>query len=709
DAVAHFNHRRIARKPNPSPRDWVNDTDWWRGLAYRTGHYFFDTNRDWFAHTQEETRHRIPTIRAWRPQVLIDAHEQGRGREFFFDPPTEPYGPHFPPFARRGFEIFGAAYAAAFDVAGFEYQTGEAYNYFYPGYTTSWGSYQGAVGMLFEQGSSRGLALERPDESVRTLGDALEQQYTASWAAVRTAAGLRRELLDAYVEAHREAIAEGEKGIRHFLLPGVAPELEVEGDTGDAGDPGHRRELAALLLRNGIEVGQLTEAVSLQTLVDRNGLGADPRTFPAGTLVVSVAQPRAQLVRVLLEAQVPIAEDFLAQARERLDRGENPRFYDITAFSLPLLFDLPAYGARGVASLPVEPYADDGSDPTAGLPEARYAYLFDGRDARAVAALHRLTREGYRGAMLFDDSRLGGEPVSAGTTIVRVGQNPDSVHQAVRDAARELGVAVRAVDTGLAEPGYPSLGSGRTQNAHPVEVAILAELPIHGYSFGWTWYVLEEQYHVPTTVLRTSRVARLPLDGIHTLVIPDLLAPPAELASELGEGGMARLKAWIRDGGNLVALGRSVDFVRQHLEMGALRSWVEENTEGEGEDAVRPRTFPLPGSILGAEVDRKAWLAAGVDAELPLLVGSDRIYLDPEGPPSGARRVVARYAADNTLLSGHAWPESLEHLPGAIAVYEERVGSGRVILFAEDPTFRAYHRGPHRLFLNAVLFGPNGP
>jgi hypothetical protein len=180
DLFAQRNHASLGRHVNPSRHDWANDFTSWDGLSFRTGHYFFDTNRDWFAHTQRETYERMPTFRAWRPQVAIDAHEMGPDVEFYFDPPTAPVAPYFPEFATRWFEVFGAAHARAFDEAGIEYTKRQMFNYFYPGYTTSWTSYQGAVGMLYEQGSSRGLALERSDGSVRTLRDAASQQYTAA-------------------------------------------------------------------------------------------------------------------------------------------------------------------------------------------------------------------------------------------------------------------------------------------------------------------------------------------------------------------------------------------------------------------------------------------------------------------------------------------------------------------------------------------------
>ncbi|MFW6192202.1 MAG: M14 family zinc carboxypeptidase, partial [Gemmatimonadota bacterium] len=136
DAFARANLETGGRRADPATENWGNDWDGWHGIKFRTGHYFFDTNRDWFAQTQAETRARVPTMLAWHPQVSVDAHEMGSDAEFYFDPAAEPYGPFFPSYARQGFELFNRAYAAAFDSAGFEYMTRERYNYFYPGYTT---------------------------------------------------------------------------------------------------------------------------------------------------------------------------------------------------------------------------------------------------------------------------------------------------------------------------------------------------------------------------------------------------------------------------------------------------------------------------------------------------------------------------------------------------------------------------------------------
>jgi hypothetical protein len=687
DAFANLNHQSIGRQPNPQPDDWANDFTGWQSLKFRTGHYYFDTNRDWFAHTQRETQARAPTILAWRPQVVIDMHEMGSNREFFFDPGQDPYAPYFPPHSRRWFDIFSRAYAAAFDSAGFEYTTRDLFDYFYPGYTTSFGDYQGAVGMLYEQGSSRGLALNRSDESVRTLADALEQQYVAAWTAARTSVLQRETLLRDFYEALRADIAEGQQGVRRYL---IAPE----------GDPLHVTELANMLMRNGIEVHVLTQAARVGNVRDRAGASVGRRDFPAGTYVIEAAQPRNRLVRTLLEPDLPTPEEFLREARERMDRAESPRFYDITAWSLPLLFNVGGYSSSDGRNLPAQRVRGQ-IVPTASMltRQPRYAYLIDGSRAASLSALYYLKEQGYRAALIRKPSRIAGQDVASGTVIVRIGQNDETVHEAVREVAERFRLEVKGTDTGLSDPGFPVLGSAYSvSTVRKPEIAILAESPISGYSFGWAWYTLDQQYEIPITVLRVGSVANRKLDRFNVLVIPS--SRGSSLGSELGESGVERLKQWVEEGGTLITLGSSTDFVRD-LEMISLRSWydLEEN-----EDA---QSFAVPGAVFNANLNEHHWMSAGfAGMNLPVLVDSRRIYLPPDGPPSSRNRVIATYGEK---ISGHAWEESLERLAGAVFAYEERVGDGRVIAFAEDINFRAFWRGANRLFLNAVVLGPSAP
>jgi hypothetical protein len=189
------------------------------------------------------------------------------------------------------------------------------------------------------------------------------------------------------------------------------------------------------------------------------------------------------------------------------------------------------------------------------------------------------------------------------------------------------------------------------------EVDLVGGTPVADYSFGFAWHTLDRQYEIPVTVLRAGALASADLSRSTTLVLPELST--AGMAAELGEEG---LPAYV------------------------------------------------PGPFFRGDLNRAYWLTAGLpDGPLPFQVSSARIYLAPDGPPSSGRRVVGTFDAHEPHISGHAWPETLERIPGSVFAYEERVGEGRVVALSEDVNFRSYWRGGQRLFLNAVVLGPSAP
>ena len=73
---------------------------------------------------------------------------------------------------------------------------------------------------------------------------------------------------------------------------------------------------------------------------------------------------------------------------------------------------------------------------------------------------------------------------------------------------------------------------------------------------------------------------------------------------------------------------------------------------------------------------------------------------EPGDTPFG---IVVRYA-DTPRASGYAAATNLERLSGKGMLAAERVGAGSVILFADNPNFRAYWLGTKRLFSNSLFF-----
>jgi hypothetical protein len=155
--------------------------------------------------------------------------------------------------------------------------------------------------------------------------------------------------------------------------------------------------------------------------------------------------------------------------------------------------------------------------------------------------------------------------------------------------------------------------------------------------------------------------------------------------------------------------------------------------------------FMPQGAILAGRVDDRSWLTAGCGEYVPVVFSGDTVLVSPpdvqapvrlgvfEEAASTARQSTkttgARSAAPSAKASeeeedgasptfappGHAmrlrmsgllWPEAAERLANTAYVTRESVGSGQVILFASNPTFRAAALGTTRLFANAIVYGP---
>ncbi|MGF1670003.1 MAG: M14 family zinc carboxypeptidase, partial [Balneolaceae bacterium] len=491
DAFAQYNHQHKGRTANPSTIDWSNDFTSWDGRKYRTSHYYFDLNRDWFAHTHPETRNRAAILREWRPQAGVDAHEMGSEREFYIDPPTDPRSPHFPPYTTKWFEEYGKAHAAGFDREYIEYTTREIFNFFYPAYFTSYLTYQGAVGMLYEQGSSRGFAWELSDGTVRTLADAAFNQYTAFRSMIKMSSDRRSEMLNDYYDANRESIQKGSEGIVRYLIK-------------DEGDPKLVNEAVNLLMRSGIEVKRLNANAELRNVRDRNGDTIGNHSFEMGTFVIEASQPRMRFIRMLMEPHIQIPEDFLAEARERVNRGENPRFYDITSWSLPLLFNLQGFSTTDNRSINAGQIESPISTVVNSIDVAKYAYLIDGKQTALMSAIHPLREKGIRLHILYKPTQINGKRYNSGTLVVRTDGNDERVHQMISDLAEKFSFTADAVHSGLSDPGFPPLGSIEGKRVKKPDIAILGDHPTDGYSFGWIWHKLDQQYEIPHTILRPS-------------------------------------------------------------------------------------------------------------------------------------------------------------------------------------------------------------
>ncbi|RKZ14036.1 hypothetical protein DRQ32_00275, partial [bacterium] len=309
--VRSFGRQRLA--PDPSP--WAAE-HWGTWPGGRTNHFLFDLNRDWAFLTQTETRARVEAFSRWQPQVFVDLHEMARQSSYFFPPPTDPINPHIPEQQIEWFDVFGRANARAFDARGFDYFVGESFDLFYPGFGDSWPTLQGAIGMTYEQASTRGRLMRRLDGTVAGYPAAVEHHFVAALSTVQTTAAHGPELMQSLVgfgETMRER-AEADQN-KEILIPTGFARAQVE-------------RLADVLHRQGIRVLRTTE----ESTVKVRPLGEDDTrpieiTLPAQSLRIPLEQPSYALVRSLLDLHTPMGEEYIAEEESRIGRGLRSRLY----------------------------------------------------------------------------------------------------------------------------------------------------------------------------------------------------------------------------------------------------------------------------------------------------------------------------------------------------------------------------------------------
>jgi len=689
-----------AASPDPEPAAAEHDEGWPGG---RSNHYLFDMNRDWFAQTQPETRGRLRLFLEWYPQVAVDLHEMGGDSTYFFAPPARPLNPHVTPAQQGWHEAFGRAIAARFDAAGQAYFVREVFDAFFPGYGETWPLTQGTIGMTFEQASARGLVWRREDDTRLTLQDGIRNHFRAALATVETAARGREKLLRDFLEFRRSAASEGETGaVRHYVLePG--------------GDAARLARLAELMAGQGIEVR-----------VAATELRASARSFPAGSIVVPLAQPAGRLARNLLDPRVSMDEAFVKEQERRRKKRLPDEIYDVTAWSLPLVFDVECTGAS-VLTGQTRPFVAEAASADPALAEAKVAWLLPWGSGTA-AAVAEAVQSGLKVRVAEAGLRLGGRAWPPGTAIVRVAENPDRTRETLERIARRHRVEAVATNSGYVEEGV-SLGSGRVRLVKKARVLLAWDRPTSSLSAGWARWVLERRYGQPVTAVRVSSLGRVDLARYDVLVLPS-----GDYGEALREGAVKRLRDWVDTGGTLVALGETSRWLTRE-KVGLLDTKTElrdgrpetepsgdEKKDGEKppakdkdgqpepfelEKAIQPereRPDAVPGALLRVTLDPEHWLSSGTDGEIHAIVESRRVFT-PLKLDKGAN--VGVYAKkDRVVASGLVWDDVRDLLAQKAFLMHQPLGEGHVIAFAEDPNHRGYAESTELLFMNAVLLGP---
>ncbi len=651
---AYWANTNKSQNINPDPQDREYDEVWPGG---RTNHYWFDMNRDWLPVQLPESRARIATFHDWYPNILTDHHEMGSNSSFFFQPGIQSRThPLTPALNQELTKQIGNYHAAAFDKIGSFYYTEESFDDFYYGKGSTFPDINGGIGILFEQGSSRGHAQET-ENGLLEFPFTIRNQFTAILSTLEAAQGMRKELLDYQRNFFSNARGESNAGAYAF------------GNEKDAASAYH---LAEVLKRHKIKVHEVTEDFS-----------ESGQKFTKGTsYLVPKNQRQSRLIKAMFEKRTTFTDSL---------------FYDISAWSFPLAFGLDFTENASLSNAGAEinelkmPEVD-------AVTKSDYAYLMEWHEYYTPKALNKILNEGLRAKVGMEKFTVEGINYDYGTILIPVQNqkmNSSALASFLNDVAKESSVTIKAVGTGLTE-GI-DLGSNQFRALEPASVALIVGEGINPYDAGEIWHLFDTRYQMNITKLDTKNLSRADLSRYTDIILPNVWG------NAIDKSTTEKLKEWVRDGGTIIGY-RNV------------ANWFERNKMLDiefvkTENPAKNVSFGQRRDFNGAQVIGGAIFEAAQDRTHPINFGytDDKISL--------FRNTTIFIKADSTsyknpivytktpLQAGYISKINLNAILETRPFVHQRSGRGEVLLFTDNTNFRAFWYGTNKLLMNAIFFG----
>ena len=570
-------------------------------------------------------------------------------------------------------------------------------------------------------GGWKGVRLTRDDDTILSFDDGIAHHFVTSLATIEVVANHRSERLMDYYRFFQSAVSESKKDPvkQVFINPGK--------------DARKADALATLLLRHDIHVGRITKNYSLRGFNMASGKSEQFDVYP-GSYVVDYFGRNYRLKKMFLDRDIPLQDEFIVQELKKMlenslispQEKQRHAFYDVTAWNLPLAMGVTAYWTKSRTTVAAQQLSIDSDFITAPggwssevlsaaggvTTTARSAYIWEPFAEGSGRLVSKLIGEGFKVAVTSRPMMSGKTSFPAGSFILRVGRNPESVHDRIAALSMNAGVHVFSAQTAFPDAGPSGTGSPTSVTIQAPKVAVFGGTGVDDRSYGSLWFQLEQRIEYPFTSLDITNVGTTDISDYDVIVLP------SGWYSGANQGEIATIKDWVTAGGNLIAMEKAAHFIKNS---DILNEGEEETGQADSADAIREsiaeeiddtfespsadadKPLPAPGSFLMADFDHSHWLTFGIEkTEMPVLVR----HLPLELSENGASPV--RYSNDkDVVVSGFQWPNNTDrHYPGKAYATIDKIGKGNVILFAENPVYRLTYTATSQLLFNAIFLSP---
>ena len=653
DRHTHWANMHKGTPPVADPNDREHNEIWPGG---RFNHYWFDLNRDWFLGTFPETRNRINFFHKWRPYVQTDHHEMGTNSTFYFDPGKESSNnPIVPDYLYKNiYPKFGEYFTKATNSIGSMYFTKEAFDKLYPGYGSSYINFYGGAGFLFEQGSSRGHVQETTTIPI-TFGFTIRNQFTASLATI-TASLAEKESL---IEMRKQFYVTAKQQATNSIIKGYS--------FGDAKDFNRTKAFIDLLLLHKIDIYKVPNSTDF---------------------FVPTAQDNYIMVKSIFENQITYKDS---------------TFYDASTWSLIHAYGLPFTEVKSSMVLTEKVNAPLVLNNTP-IVKSNYAYLVSNTDYNIHQFIYALQTEGVfvQTATRTFSTNINGENKNFGygSIIISVQQqkvDADILYNIISKASLAANIKVHTVSTGFSNSGI-DLGSNYIKTLKKPEAAMIIGNGVAASEAGEIWHLLDQRLHMPITKIDILNFSRVRLERYNTLVMV------SGAYNFLDKNSVDKIKAWVQNGNTLITIKSGADWAIKNgftkfklaVDSSTTKGRLDYDKASDMEGAKA-----LGGSIFSIDLDTTHPIGYGFSKRKVSVYKNNSTFFQNS---TSAYNTIAQYT-NTPLVGGYLHPNSLKMIKNSPSILVGTEGSGRVILFADEPNFRGTWYGTNKLFLNALFLG----
>ena len=413
-----------------------------------------------------------------------------------------------------------------------------------------------------------------------------------------------------------------------------------------------------------------------------------------GKFVVPVNQPQSRMVKNFFETHSKYVDSV---------------FYDASAWSVSNIYNMKSrelksfFGGSEIKST-------EGFVKNLKPKMSNYAYVMDWDDYNSPAALNHLQKNGIITYSAFKPFTIkvngsnSSKKFNYGSVLIPVSKqniSSEKLFDIIIEMQNKFEIPIYNSESGYSLKGI-DLGSNNFRINKPVKVALLIGEGVNSYEAGEVWHLLDTRIGLPLTKLKLSQFSGISLKKYTTLIMV------SGSYNQLGKGEVKKIKKWVEEGNTLITIARGSSWaISKKLINESLVESKKDSTHSR-KNYVDAREFigreRIGGVILKADIDLTHPIAFGYNDNSIPVYKNNNVFINKTKNDYSS---VATYSKDFHIDGYISETNREDFIPGSASIIISKVGSGRVVVFADNPNFRGTWYGTNKLFLNAIFFGNN--